>query len=118
MPTILKVSQLNRYVKFQLEADSRLKEVYVAGEIASLNVNQRSGHIYFSLKDEVSSVRAVMFAGNAEFLRFMPQVGMAVIVRGAASLYERDGSFQMIVSELMPDGASSLGFAFEKQKIC
>ncbi len=116
MPTILKVSQLNRYVKFQLEADTKLREVYVAGEISSLTVNQRSGHIYFSLRDQDSSVRAVMFAKNAGFLRFMPQVGMAVVARGSASLYERDGSFQLTVSELMPDGASALGFAFEKQK--
>lgn len=116
MPTILKVSQLNRYVKFQLDADAKLREIYVAGEIGSLTVNQRSGHIYFTLKDADSSVRAVMFAKNAEFIRFMPQIGMAVVARGAATLYERDGSFQMTVSELMPDGASALGFAFEKQK--
>ena len=116
MPAVLKVSQLNRYVKFQLEADMRLREVYVAGEIGTLTVNQRSGHIYFSLRDQESSVRAVMFAKNAEYLRFMPQVGMAVVARGSATLYERDGSFQLNVVELMPDGASALGFAYEKQK--
>jgi len=116
LPTILKVSQLNRYVKSQIESDIKLREVYVAGEISSLSVNQRSGHIYFSLRDNESSVRAVMFSKNAEFLRFMPQNGIAVVARGAAALYERDGTFQLVVSELMPDGAAAYGFAYEKQK--
>ena len=113
---ILKVSQLNRYVKSQLEADPRLKEVYVAGEIGTLTANQRSGHLYFTLRDDMSSIKAVMFAGNVMQLKFMPQSGLAVIARGAATLYERDGTFQLMVSELMLDGAGAQGFAFEKQK--
>lgn len=113
---ILKVSQLNRYVKSQLESDQRLKEIYVAGEIGTLTVNQRSGHLYFTLRDDLSSIRAVMFAGNAVQLKFMPQSGLAVVARGAATLYERDGAFQLMVSELMLDGAGAQGFAFEKQK--
>ncbi|HWP52395.1 MAG TPA: exodeoxyribonuclease VII large subunit, partial [Clostridia bacterium] len=113
---ILKVSQLNRYVKSQLEADPRLKEVYVAGEIGTLTVNQRSGHLYLTLRDETSSIKAIMFAGNAMQLKFMPQSGMAVVARGSATLYERDGAFQLSVSELMLDGAGAQGFAFEKQK--
>lgn len=113
---ILKVSQLNRYVKSQLEADTRLKEVYVAGEIGTLTANQRSGHLYFTLRDDMSSIKAVMFAGNVMQLKFMPQSGLAVIARGAATLYERDGTFQLMVSELMLDGAGAQGFAFEKQK--
>ncbi len=113
---ILKVSQLNRYVKSQLEADPRLKEIYVAGEIGTLTVNQRSGHLYFTLRDDTSSIKAVMFAGNVMQLKFMPQSGLAVIARGAATLYERDGTFQLMVSELMLDGAGAQGFAFEKQK--
>ncbi|MFV0498119.1 MAG: exodeoxyribonuclease VII large subunit [Candidatus Fimivivens sp.] len=114
--TILKVSQLNRYVKSQLEADSKLKEVYVAGEIGTLTANQRSGHLYFTLRDDASSIKAVMFAGNVTQLKFMPQMGLAVVARGAATLYERDGTFQLMVSELMLDGAGTQGFAFEKQK--
>ena len=113
---ILKVSQLNRYVKSQLEADPRLKELYVAGEIGTLTANQRSGHLYFTLRDDAASVKAVMFAGNAAQLKFMPQAGLAVVARGAATLYERDGGFQLIVSELMLDGAGAQGFAFERQK--
>ncbi len=115
--SILKVSQLNRYVRSQLEADNRLAELYVAGEIGTITANQRSGHLYFTLKDQQASVRAVMFASNALHLRFLPQPGLAVIARGAATLYERDGAFQMIVSELMLDGAGALGLAFEKLKM-
>ena len=113
--TILKVSQLNRYVKSQLESDPRLKEIYVSGEIGSLSANQRSGHLYLTLRDEQSSIKAVMFAGNAACLKFMPQSGLAVVARGVATLYERDGSFQLNISELMLDGAGALGFAFERQ---
>lgn len=113
---ILKVSQLNRYVKSQLEADPRLKEIYVAGEVGTLTANQRSGHLYFTLRDDAASIKAVMFAGNTMQLKFMPQAGLAVVARGAATLYERDGGFQLIVSELMLDGAGAQGFAFEKQK--
>jgi len=113
---ILRVSQLNRYVKSRLESDSLLQEVYVSGEIGTFSVNGRSGHIYFTLKEGDSAIKAVMFAGNAKFLKFMPQSGLAVIARGGVTLYERDGTFQIIVSELMIDGGSSLGFAFEKQK--
>jgi len=114
---ILRVSQLNRYVKSKLESDALLQEVYISGEIGTLSVNGRSGHIYFTLKEGESSVKAVMFAGNARFLRFAPRTGLAVIARAAVSLYEKDGTFQIIVSELMIDGGSLLGFAFEKQKL-
>lgn len=116
MLQILKVSQLNKYVRSQLEADPRLQEVYVAGEIGTLSANQRSGHIYFTLRDGEYSVRAVMFAGNARFLKFMPRQGMCVIARGTVTLYERDGTFQIIASEMMIDGAGAQGFAFERQK--
>lgn len=114
--SILKVSQLNRYVRSQLESDRRLSELYVAGEIGGMTVNQRSGHLYFTLKDSDASVRAVMFASRAEHLRFLPKPGLAVVARGAATLYERDGAFQMTVSELMLDGAGTLGLAFEQLK--
>ena len=114
--SILKVSQLNRYVRSRLEEDARLREVYVAGEIGSMTAHPRSGHLYFTLKDADASVRAVMFASHAEHLRFFPKPGLAVVARGTATLYERDGGFQLIVTELMLDGAGALGIAFERLK--
>ena len=101
--TVLKVSQLNRYVRSQLESDERLSEVYLKGEIANLAIYP-SGHIYFSLRDEVSSVRAVMFASSAAYLRAYPENGAQVLVRGSVSLYERDGTFQIKVTELVMQG--------------
>lgn len=113
---VLKVSQLNRYVRSQLMNDPRLAEVYVQGEVSNLSANPRSGHLYFTLKDDAASLRAVMFSSNAQQLSFMPQNGMAVLARGTAGLYERDGSFHLAVSELMPDGAGAMGRAFEQMK--
>jgi len=101
--TILRVSQLNRYVRSVLESDNRLREIYLRGEIANFAAYS-SGHFYFSLRDESASVAAVMFRGNAQYLRFLPENGMRVLVRGAVTLYERDGKYQMIVSEIIPDG--------------
>ncbi|MEG1849306.1 MAG: exodeoxyribonuclease VII large subunit [Oscillospiraceae bacterium] len=114
--SILRVSQLNRFVKSLLDSDGRLAEVYVRGEIANLSVNARSGHLYFTLRDAESTLRAVLFSSNAAHLRFMPENGMSVIARGAATLYERDGAFQLVTSELMPDGIGTLGLAYEQLK--
>lgn len=114
--TVLSVSQLVRYSKSLLEADARLKEVYVRGEIINVSDHYASGHIYFSLKDASSTIHAVCFRPNAQHLRFRPLNGMAVIARGSAALYERDAMLQIYVSELLPDGPGAFGLAFEKLK--
>ena len=102
--TILRVSQLNRFVRSLLEGDRRLQEIYLRGEIANFAAYP-SGHFYFSLRDEAATVSAVMFRSNAQYLRFLPENGMRVLVRGAVTLYERDGRYQIIASEIIPDGA-------------
>ena len=95
MADVIGITALNRYVKTLLESDAVLTDIALRGEISNFKNHFRTGHLYFSLKDSQSSVKAVMFRGNAQRLRFEPQDGMLVIVRGRISLYERDGAFQV-----------------------
>ena len=92
---VLSVSQLNLYVRSLLEGDAHLASLYVSGEISNFSRPGRSGHLYFSLKDERSVVRCVMFLDKARRLRFLPQDGMKVLIRGRISLYEAGGQYQL-----------------------
>ena len=92
---VISVTQLNRYVGFKLKEDRMLQGLLVQGEITNFTNHYRSGHFYFTIRDEESSVKAVMFRSNAQRLRFMPEDGMRVIAAASASLYERDGAFQL-----------------------
>lgn len=115
-PKVLSVSQLNFYIKSVLENDPRLNFVFLTGEISNLTNHYRSGHIYLSLKDEKSIIRAVMFAGNARNLRFQPQDGMKVICRGRIAVYEPNGQYQLYIEDMQPDGVGTLTIAFEQLK--
>ena len=115
----LTVSQLNRYVKAVLEENPKLVDLFLQGEISNFTRHFRSGHCYFSLCDENASVRAVMWESNASALKFTPEDGMNVIARVTVSLYERDGSFQIYVSDLLPvgEGAASIAIRQRVQKL-
>ena len=115
-PRIISVSQLNYYVKSLLDNDAHLSSVFVTGEISNLTDHYRSGHIYFSLKDNNCVIKAVMFAGNARNLKFKPQEGMKIIARGRVSLYEPSGNYQFYVEDMQPDGIGELTIAFEQLK--
>lgn len=115
-PRIISVSQLNYYVKSLLDNDAHLSCVFVTGEISNLTDHYRSGHIYFSLKDNNCVIKAVMFAGNARNLKFKPQEGMKIIARGRVSLYEPSGNYQFYVEDMQPDGIGELTIAFEQLK--
>ena len=101
---ILSVTQLNRYVGFKLKEDRALQSVLVRGEITNFTNHYRSGHLYFTLRDAESCVKAVMFRSHALRLKFLPQEGMNVIAAASAALYERDGAFHIYVTDLLPDG--------------
>ena len=115
MANVITVTALNRYVKSLLESDAVLTDLAIRGEIQNF-IHHRSGHFYFSLKDENCSVKAVMFRSNASRLSFEPENGMRVVVRCRISLYERDGAFQIYVDELFPDGIGAAQMAFEQLK--
>ncbi len=113
---ILSVTQLNRYVGFRLKEDKALQGILVRGEITNFTNHFRSGHLYFTLRDGESGVKAVMFRSNAQRLKCIPEEGMTVIVAATASLYERDGAFQLYVTDLQPDGAGAQALALEQLK--
>ena len=115
-PIVLTVTQLNSYIKMQFEGDENLTQVFVTGEISNFTDNYRSGHLYFSLKDENCTVRAVMFARSAARLRFRTENGMKIIARGRVGVYEVSGQYQLYVEDLQPDGLGALNLAFEQLK--
>lgn len=116
MAVVISVSALNRYVKNLLDVNDVLFDLALRGEIANFVQNARSGHCYFSLRDEAASVRAVMFRSDARRLGFQPEEGMKVVVRCRVTLYERDGAFQVYVNDMFPDGIGSTQLAFEQLK--
>lgn len=109
------VSQLNNYIKRVLDANSYLADIKVTGELSNFKLHS-SGHIYASLKDEGGVIKLVMFRSSAQYLKFRPEDGMKVIVRGRISVYEQGGTYQIYAESIEPDGEGSLYAAFEKLK--
>ena len=112
---VLTVAQLNAYIKQIIDSNDILSDVYIKGEISNFT-NHRTGHFYFTLKDPDSLIRAVMFKSAATKLKFLPENGMKVIVRGRVSAFVRDGQYQIYVEQMEPDGIGSLYIAFEQLK--
>ncbi|WP_059103307.1 exodeoxyribonuclease VII large subunit [Shouchella shacheensis] len=109
------VTEVTRYVKQLMEDDFVLPDVWIRGELSNFKRHSR-GHMYFSVKDENSRIQAVMFAGHNRFLRFKPENGMNVLLRGEVNVYEPYGQYQFYAKEMQPDGIGSLHVAFEKLK--
>ncbi len=115
-PKILKVSQLNFYLKSLIDNDPKLQFVFLEGEISNLTDHYSSGHIYFSLKDEKSVIKAVMFSYAAKNLKFQPKNGMKILCRGRVAVYEPSGQYQLYVEDMQPDGVGALSLQFEQLK--
>lgn len=116
MSSILTVSQLNRYMAFKLKEDTKLRGVLIKGEISGFTNHVRTGHFYFTLKDREAAVKAVMFSSFASRMKFMPQNGMSVIVMGSVQVFERDGVYQIYVTDIQPDGIGAQYLAVEQLK--
>lgn len=112
---ILSITQLNEYIRGRMDADPLLTQVAVRGEISNYKLYP-SGHHYFTLKDESSALKCVMFKGNAMRLRFRPENGMKVIAMGKVSVFPRDGAYQLYCTAMAMDGVGDLYAAFEQLK--
>ncbi len=108
-------SELNEYIKNIFDSERTLRAVTVRGEISNFT-RHTTGHLYFSLKDADGQIRAVMFRSAAGKLAFLPESGMRVIVHGTVSVYPRDGSYQIYVNSMQPDGIGALYLAYEQLK--
>lgn len=111
----LTVTAVTRYIKHKIESDLNLRKIYLKGEISNFKAHS-SGHFYFSIKDENSVIKAIMFSTHAKKLGFIPTEGMKILVTGSISLYEATGNYQIYVEELIEDGVGNLYIAFEKLK--
>lgn len=112
---LLTVTELTLYIKEIMASDPLLINLWVKGEISNCR-RVASGHLYFTLKDEQCSIRAVMFRSRFGKLPFQPRNGLAVRVRGYVTVFERDGTYQLYVEEMEPDGTGALYLAFEQLK--
>ena len=112
---IATVSQINGYLKKLLDNNAILNDIWIKGEISNFKLHY-SGHMYITLKDEGGVLKSVMFKSAASHLVFMPEDGMKVLARGRISVYEAGGSYQLYISEMIPDGVGALYAAYEQLK--
>lgn len=111
----ISVIELTRYLKDEIDSNPVLQNVYLKGEISNFKAHS-SGHLYFSLKDDQSRIKAIMFKSSAAKLMFNPSEGMNVLVRGKISVYESTGDYQIYITEMLEDGIGNLYIAFENLK--
>lgn len=109
------VTQLTRYIKYKIDNDIHLNEVFLKGEISNFKAHSR-GHFYFTLKDEGSRINAIMFSTSTKKLKFLPQDGIKVLVTGRISVFESTGQYQIYVEDMLEDGVGNLYVAYEQLK--
>lgn len=115
MQYTLTVTEVNRYIREIISRDLVLSNVWVKGEISNYKYHY-SGHMYFTIKDETSLLKCVMFKAHAANLKFTPENGMKIIIKGYVSVFERDGQYQLYAEEMQPDGIGALHLAYEQLK--
>ena len=111
----ISVTQLTKYIKYKIDNDINLNEVFLKGEISNFKAHSR-GHYYFTIKDEGSRINAIMFASSTKKIKFMPQDGMKVLVTGKISVFEANGGYQIYVNDMLEDGVGNLYIAYEQLK--
>lgn len=111
----LTVTALTRYIKRKIDTDNHLKDLWLMGEISNFKHHNR-GHMYLTIKDEQTRIQAVMFAGKNRFLKFIPENGMKVLIRGEISVFEAFGQYQLYIHQMEPDGIGALFLAYEQLK--
>ncbi len=111
----LSVKALTKYIKKKFDVDPHLRDVYVKGELSNVKIHT-SGHIYFTLKDDASRLPAVMFSANAKAVKFKPESGMTVLIRGDVTVYEASGQYQLYAQSMQSDGIGDYYLAFEQLK--
>lgn len=109
------VTQLTKYIKYVIDNDKNLNNIYLKGEISNFKHHSR-GHLYFTLKDENSRINAVMFSTSASKIKFNPEDGMKVLITGRISVYESTGGYQIYVTDMIEDGIGNLYIAYEQLK--
>ncbi len=115
LPEAKTVSWLNDYIKLLIEEEMLLQDIYICGEISNYKKHS-SGHLYFTLKDDKSEIRAVMFRPYAQKVRFTIENGLKVVVHARVSVFQQAGSYQLYVDKLTPEGVGELHFAYEQLK--
>ncbi len=110
------VTHLNKYIKDKIAQDEYLNNVLVKGEISNFK-NHYTGHLYFTLKDDTSLIKCIMFKSSAQNLKFMPKDGMKIMVFGTVSVFERDGVYQIYVKAMQEEGMGNLYKAYEELKL-
>ena len=115
MDKVYSVSQLNKYIKMIFDKDTFLNNVNIRGEITNFKAHY-TGHFYFTLKDDTSTIKCVMFKSYASLVKFKPTDGMKVVINGQVSVFERDGAYQIYCKSMTPEGLGELYLAYEQLK--
>lgn len=111
----LTVTALTKYIKYKIDNDVNLQDVYLKGEISNFKAHTR-GHYYFTIKDETSRISAIMFNYKTSNIKFIPEDGMNMLFHGKISVFESTGNYQIYVDEMLEDGVGALYIAYEQLK--